>query len=77
MRNWSVDEEKLKTDPEAYQLWRLEQLINFGLGTERLRRSMLLKYWPKLKIDPSRRRLLSLLLDLNESSLGHSTTVTD
>ncbi len=63
MYNWSVDEEKLKTDPEAYQLWRLEQMINFGLGSERLRRSDLLKYWPKLKIDPARQKFLRLLLD--------------
>jgi len=63
MYNWSVDEDKLKANPAAYRLWRLEQMINFGLGDERLRRSDLLKYWPKLKIDPARQKFLRLLLD--------------
>lgn len=63
MYNWSVDEAKLKADPEAHRLWRLEQLINFGLGSERLRRSELLEHWPKLKIDPARQKFLRLLLD--------------
>ena len=37
MYNWSVDEKKFKKeDPEGYRLWRLVQLINYGLAGEKL-----------------------------------------
>ncbi len=62
MYNWSVDEKKLKADPEAYAVWRLEQLINFGLNGEKISEKELRKYWPKLKLDPARKRLLELFL---------------
>lgn len=63
MHNWSVDEEKLKKDPEAYQIWRLEQLVNYGLDGERIQRNLLEKYWDRIFIeDPHRRDFLSLLL---------------
>ncbi len=73
MYNWSVDEERLKADPEAYNLWRLEQLINFGLHNERLKRSDLRQYWSRLKIDPARKKLLHLLLDANDDLNKKST----
>lgn len=63
MYNWSVDEEKLKKDPEAYEIWRLEQIVNFGLGGEKLNRESLKKYWDRLTIeDPYRRAFLELIL---------------
>ncbi|PIT98273.1 MAG: hypothetical protein COT71_01605 [Candidatus Andersenbacteria bacterium CG10_big_fil_rev_8_21_14_0_10_54_11] len=62
MRNWSIDEEQLKKDPTAHARWRLEQLINFGLGGEKISRRELEKYWAQLDIDPSRRKFLELLL---------------
>ncbi|MFZ1736223.1 MAG: hypothetical protein IPJ67_04895 [Candidatus Moraniibacteriota bacterium] len=36
MQNWSTDIAELKKDPEQYALWRLEHLVNFGLGGERI-----------------------------------------
>ena len=40
MYNWSVDEKQFKkADPEAYKLWRLEQMINFGTGEEKLNKA--------------------------------------
>lgn len=36
MYNWSVDESKLNKNSEQYLIWRLEQMINFGLGKEKL-----------------------------------------
>ena len=37
MYNWSTNEEKFKKEnPKAYKLWRLEQLINYGLDGEKL-----------------------------------------
>lgn len=62
MRNWSTDENQLKKSPEAYAIWRLEQLINFGLGDEKLSIEQLRKYWSQLSLDPARRVFLSFLL---------------
>ena len=63
MYNWSVDEKKFKkADPEAYKIWRLEQLINFGLGEEKLNRGILKKYWDKLFLDPDKRKTLAFFL---------------
>lgn len=62
MYNWSTNERALKKNPKKYIIWRLEQLINFGLGDEKLDKSDVKKYWSQIKIDPSRRAFLSLLL---------------
>jgi len=63
MYNWSVDEEKLKKDPEAYEIWKLEQLINYGLGGEKIKKETLKKYWDKLYIeDPYRKAFLEIIL---------------
>ena len=63
MYNWSVDETKFKTeDPEGYQIWRLEQLINYGLGKDKLNSDNLKKYWGQLNIDPLSREYLEFLL---------------
>ena len=62
MYNWSTDEKELKNDKEQYTLWRLEQLINYGLGNEKLNEGELKKYWDRLIIDPYRRNFLALLL---------------
>ncbi len=62
MHNWSTNERVLKKNPKKYIIWRLEQLINFGLGDEKLDKSAVKKYWSQMKIDASRRAFLSLLL---------------
>ncbi len=63
MYNWSVDEEKFKKeDPEGYKIWRLEQMINWGLGGEKLSESLVRKYWKKLFMDDTTRRYLKSLL---------------
>lgn len=64
MRNWSTDEEALKTDPEAYTIWKLEQLINFGLEEgEKISEQELRQYWDKIDVDSHRRMFLRLLLE--------------
>lgn len=63
MYNWSTDTKKLSSDKKSYNIWKLEQMINFGLGGKKLKKSELKKYWPIIKIDPYRRRLLSLFLN--------------
>ena len=62
MYNWSTNEGELKKDPDYYNQWQLEQLINFGLGGKKLDAVLLKKYWEKLHIDPARRRFLGFLM---------------
>lgn len=68
MYSWSTDEEELKNDPDYYQQWKLEQLINFGLGGKKLSEALLKRYWGKLQIDPLRKRFLSILVHGNDYS---------
>lgn len=56
MINWSTDEKKFKkANPKEYRLWRLTQLINYGLDGEKLDRNEVKKAWPKIKdrLDPN------------------------
>jgi len=64
MYNWSVDTKKLSKHPEKYTIWKLEQLINFGLDGQKLKISELKKYFSKLNIDPKKRRYLDFLLNV-------------
>lgn len=61
MYNWSTNEEALKRNPEQYAVWKLEQLINFGLNGEKIKIADLKKYWSKIKIDPGRKKFLELI----------------
>ena len=63
MRNWSTDITQLKKNPEKLAIWKLEQMVNFGLQGKKLSRKLLKKYWDKITIDPSRRHYLRYLLD--------------
>ncbi len=62
MYNWSTDEQQLKKNPDQYAIWKLEQLINFGLNGEKISEKELRRYWDKLAIDPNRRKFLELIL---------------
>jgi hypothetical protein len=62
MYNWGVDIKRFKKSKEAYNIWRLEQLINFGLNGEKLDANKLKRYWPKLRLDPAKTRYLKFLL---------------
>jgi len=62
MYNWSVDLTKLRKNRKKYTIWKLEQLVNFGLGKQKLNKKQLLKYWPFLQLDPKKKKFLSLLL---------------
>ena len=75
MYNWSTDEEKFKKeDPEGYRIWRLVQLINYGLDGEKLSKKEVKKYWPKIKdsLDPYKKRTLEYLLWRNLFSLPNN-----
>jgi len=62
MYNWSVNSAVLKKYPHKYLLWKLEQLINFGLGKEKIKRSELKKNLHRLRIDPMKKSYLKFLL---------------
>ena len=62
MYNWSTDEKQLKNHPEQYAIWKLEQMVNFGLNGEKIVESDLRRYWNKLTLDPARQKFLQLLL---------------
>jgi len=65
MYNWSVDEKKFKREnPREYKIWRMEQLINYGLDGEKLEPREIKKNWSQLadKLDPYKKRLIEFLL---------------
>jgi len=62
MKNWSTDVSKLQKNKEKFSIWRLEQLINFGLGEEKIDRDELKKYWDVVNIDPFKRKFLALFV---------------
>ena len=47
---------------EEFQIWKLNQLINFGLHGEMLNFSLVRKYWRKLSLDSKRKKFLRFLL---------------
>lgn len=66
MHNWSTDEKLLKRDPEKYAIWKIEQMVNFGLDGKKLKAADLKKYWSRLVIDPARRKFLELIMEENQ-----------
>jgi len=64
MYNWNTDITKLKQHPEKYEIWKLEQLINYGLDGEKLDRKKLKHFWFQIqdKLDPYKKRALEYLL---------------
>ena len=65
MYNWSTDEKRFKKEnPKAYKLWRLTQLINYGLDGEKLDREEVKAAWPKIKdrLDPYLKNYIEFLV---------------
>lgn len=62
MKNWSTSLEKFDKKSQEYQVWQLEQLINFGIGNTKISRSFLTKQLPDLDIDLDKKRYLQFLL---------------
>ena len=62
MYNWSTDENHLKKNSEQYTIWKLEQIVNFGLNGEKIVETDLRRYWNRLTLDPSRQKFLEQLL---------------
>ena len=62
MKNWSIDTTELTKDMDKYAVWKLEQLINFGLGKEKIKIANLRKYWNVIDVDPAKRTFLKLFV---------------
>lgn len=65
MINWSTDEKVFKKRyPKDYKLWKLTQLINYGLDGEKLDKKELKRAWPKIndRLDPDLKNYLQILL---------------
>ncbi len=64
MYNWSTDTKTLQNNPEQYAIWKLEQMVNFGIGEEKLDAALLRQHIDILAIDPARKQYLRLLLSV-------------
>lgn len=62
MNNWSVDLKQLKKHKKKYSVWKIEQMVNFGLGGKKLDEKQVKKYWPYLQLDPNKKKFIKLLL---------------
>jgi len=62
MKNWSTNTKKLRKNKEKFAIWKLEQLVNFGLGKKKIKKAELKKYWKVINIDPAKRKFLSLFV---------------
>ena len=62
MKNWSTNTKKLKKDKDKFAIWKLEQMVNFGLSGKKIKKSELKKYWKVIDIDPAKRKFLSLFI---------------
>ena len=62
MYNWSTNTTGLKKDSDKYNIFILEQMINFGLNDKKLSLFLLKKYWNKLDIDPNKKSYLEKIV---------------
>ena len=62
MYNWNTNISGFKKNSDSFRIWRLNQLINFGLNGEKLDLYQVKKYWQKLDLDPQRKKFLKLIL---------------
>jgi hypothetical protein len=64
--NWShIDEEAMKkADPEKYRRWRIVEMLNHGLGGEKLNKKEVMELWNEIKgdINIETRRFVEYLL---------------
>lgn len=63
MYNWSTQQKDLEKDPRKYAIWRIEQMVNFGLDGQKINADELKKYWSEIEIDPARRRFLEMIIN--------------
>lgn len=59
---WDYEKTEYEKQARADEKWRLERLINYGLGGEKLKRATLEKHLGELNIPEERRDFLELIL---------------
>ena len=59
---WDYNKTEYQKQAKADEVWRLERLINYGLGGEKLKREELEKHLQELNIPEERRAFLELIL---------------
>ena len=59
MYNWSTGTTRLKKNTDQFNIFSLEQTINFGLNGTKISRKSLVKYWDVIKIDVDKKKYLS------------------
>lgn len=63
MYNWSVDLKQLKKHKKQFAIWKLEQMVNFGLqDKEKIDKAQFKKYRRFLNLDDKKREYLLWLL---------------
>ncbi|PIP32901.1 hypothetical protein COV53_02165 [Candidatus Gottesmanbacteria bacterium CG11_big_fil_rev_8_21_14_0_20_37_11] len=62
MYNWNTDTSKWDKKSDSYIIWKLNQMINFGLNGKKLDLSLTRKYWSRLSLDPFRKKFMELIL---------------
>jgi len=59
---WDYTKTEYEKQAAADPIWKLERLINYGLGEEKIDRELLKRFLSKLRIPENRRDFLELLL---------------
>jgi len=58
---WDYDRKELEKT-EKGRILILERMINYGPGKEKIKLSLVKKYWDKLQLLPNARKLMELLI---------------
>jgi len=62
MYNWSTDIKRLSKNRDKFELYSLEQAINFGLNNSKLSLKSLIKYWAIPNIDIDKKNYLAKIV---------------
>lgn len=62
MYNWNTDISSFDKKSPEYTIWKLNQLINYGLNGEKINFDLVRKYWRKLSLDIDRKKFLKSLI---------------
>jgi hypothetical protein len=63
MRNWSIDTNRFYKTSDEYEIWQLEQQLNFVLRPrEKIERVKVEKYLPFLDVDADTRNFIEFIL---------------
>lgn len=61
MHLWDYDKKQLRNTTKGIR-FQLERMINFGTAGKRMKKTLLKKHFPFLRIDPKKKEFLKFLL---------------